>query len=145
MIRHAQPSDTPDLLPLLEQLGYPCALDDLKARFIRFLKNPGYGVAVAETKDQIIGLIAWSKSDLFISDKVRFHIEALVIAHSHRGKGIGKKLMAFVETIAENDQPAIIDLTSGLRRAKDGAHEFYKNLGYQNEGPLAKAYLRKEL
>jgi hypothetical protein len=39
----------------------------------------------------------------------------------------------------------IIDLTSGLRRAKAGSHEFYKNLGYKNEGYMAKLYLRKEL
>ena len=53
--------------------------------------------------------------------------------------------MKFVEDIAQQDSPAIIDLTSGLRRAQDGTHEFYKRIGYQNEGPMAKLYLRKEL
>jgi len=53
--------------------------------------------------------------------------------------------MKFVEDIAQQDSPAIIDLTSGLRRAQGGTHEFYKRIGYQNEGPMAKLYLRKEL
>jgi len=53
--------------------------------------------------------------------------------------------MAFVEGIAQQHSPAIIDLTSGLRRVQDGTHEFYKRIGYKNEGPMAKFYLRKEL
>ena len=76
---------------------------------------------------------------------MRFHIESLVVNEKYRGCGIGKKLMLFVEDIARKFSPAIIDLTSGLRRAKDGSHEFYKALGYNNEGHMAKLYLRKEV
>lgn len=144
-IRCANINDIPGLSPLLAQLGYPCDLEDLGKRFLRFLNNPGYGIAVCEMSNEIVGLVAWSKSDLFVSDKVRFHIEGLVVAEKSRGMGIGKKLMAFVEEIATQHAPAIVDLTSGLRRAKDGSHEFYKRLGYQNEGQMAKIYLRKEL
>ena len=145
MIRHAEFEDIPSLLPLLSELGYPCELEDFKARFLRFLSNPGYGVAVCQIDSEIVGFAAWSKSNLFVLDKVRFHIEALVVAEKYRGKGIGKELMIFVETIAKQHLPAIVDLTSGLRRAGDGSHEFYKRLGYQNEGQMAKLYLRKEL
>lgn len=145
IIRHAQINDIPELLPLLAQLGYPCALEDLEARFIRFLDNPGYGVAVCKMSTEIVGLVAWSKSELFISDKSRFHIEGLVVSESNRSKGIGKKLMLFVEAIAKHHSPAIVDLTSGLRRAVYGSHKFYESLGYKNEGPMAKLYLRKEL
>lgn len=60
-------------------------------------------------------------------------------------KVFGKKLMFFIEERAHNSSPAIIDLTSGLRRSKDGSHDFYKRLGYQNDGLMAKLYLRKEI
>lgn len=145
IIRHASLNDLPGLLPLLTQLGYTCDLKNLTARFLRFLSTTGYGVAVCEMKSEIVGLVAWSQSQLFVSDKVRFHIEGLVVLENHRGLGIGKKLMSFVETIAKQHSPAIVDLTSGVRRAKDGSHEFYHRLGYHNEGPMAKVYLRKEL
>lgn len=145
IIRHATIDDTPKLLPLLSELGYPATLEDLNRRFLKFVKNPGFGIAVYEMNEEITGLVAWTKTDHLISDATRFSIVGLVVSTSHRGTGIGKKLMKFVEDIAQQDSPAIIDLTSGLRRAQDGTHEFYKRIGYQNEGPMAKLYLRKEL
>jgi GNAT superfamily N-acetyltransferase len=144
-IRHAGLNDIPRLLPLLAELGYPCGLEDLTVRFKQFLQNPDYGVAVCDLNGEIAGLVAWSKSELFVSNTSKFRIEALVVMLKARGKGIGKKLMAFVEGTAKQHMPAIVKLTSGLRRAKDGSHEFYKSLGYKNEGPMAKLYLRKEL
>lgn len=145
MIRHATIDDSPRLLPLLSELGYPTTLEDLSRRFLKFVKNPGFGVAVYEINEDITGFVAWTTADHLISDATRFSIVGLVVSTSHRGTGIGKKLMKFVEDIAQQDSPAIIDLTSGLRRAQSGTHEFYKCIGYQNEGPMAKLYLRKEL
>jgi len=46
--------------------------------------------------------------------------------------------------VAKKLSPCVVDLTSGFRRKKDGSHEFYKALGYANEGYMAKLYLRKE-
>lgn len=145
MIRYATIDDTPSLLPLLSELGYPTTVEDLNRRFLKFIKNPGFGVAVYETNQEITGFIAWTKTDHLISDATYFSIVGLVVSTSHRGAGVGAKLMAFVEDIAKQHSPAIIDLTSGLRRAQDGTHEFYNHIGYKNEGPMAKLYLRKEL
>ena len=145
MIRHATIDDTPRLLPLLSELGYPTTLEDLNRRFLKFVKNPGYGIAVCEMDEKITGFIAWTITDHLISDATRFSIVGIVVSTNHRNMGIGKKLMKFVEDIAKQHSPAIIDLTSGLRRAKDGTHEFYKRIGYKNEGHMAKLYLRKEL
>lgn len=145
MIRHATINDTPKLLPLLSELGYPATLKDLNRRFLKFVNNPGFGVGVSEMHEEIRGFIAWTKTDHLISDATRFSIVGLVVSTSHRGTGIGKKLIKFVEDIAQQDSPAIIDLISGLRRAKDGTHKFYNRIGYKNEGPMAKIYLRKEL
>lgn len=144
-IRHAELNDIPKFLPLVAHLGYPCKPGNLQARCIRFLDKPGYGVAVCEMNTEIIGMVAWSKSELFVLDKSRFRIEGLVVSEIHRSKGIGKKLMLFVEAIAKHHSPATVELTSGLRRAVDGSHEFYERLGYKNEGRMAKLYLRKEL
>ncbi|GAJ46721.1 aminoalkylphosphonic acid N-acetyltransferase [Holospora elegans E1] len=145
MIRRATIDDTPRLLPLLSELGYPATLEDLNRRFLKFSSNSGFGVAVCEMNEEITGFVAWTKTDHLISDATRFFIVGIVVSANHRNMGIGKKLMKFVEDIAKQHSPAIIDLTSGLRRAQDGTHEFYKRIGYENEGHMAKLYLRKEL
>lgn len=144
-VRLAKISDVRALLPLIEQLGYPTSQEELETRFQKFASNDGYGVAIACIDNKVVGFIAWSKSILFVLDKTRFHIEGIVVDKSFRGHGIGKKLMDFIEKLAYNSRPSIIDLTSGLRRSADGTHEFYKKLGYQNEGYMAKLYLRKEI
>ncbi len=144
-IRRAKTSDIPTILLLMDQLGYPTSENTLRIRFQKFTENRGYGVAVACLEDEVVGWIAWSKSELFILDKTRFFIEGLVVDEHKRGLGIGKQLMQFVENIAHEFSPSVVDLTSGIRRAKDGSHEFYKNLGYQQDGPRMKLFFRKEL
>ncbi|MCC8417130.1 MAG: GNAT family N-acetyltransferase [Rickettsia endosymbiont of Bryobia graminum] len=144
-IRLAKISDVPLLLPLIEQLGYPTFKEELEIRFERFVSNEDYGVAIACIDHKIIGFVAWSKSLLFISDKTRFHIEGLIVDKLFRGCGVGKELMNYIEKIADQYGPSIIDLTSGLRRSSDGTHEFYKKLNYHNDGCMAKLYLRKEI
>ena len=138
-------SSIPAIVPLLEQLGYPVTPEELEKRFTNFIKKDGYGVVIATYESQPIGMISWSKSHLFVQGKVRFHIECLIVDRNYRNQGVGKKLMLFVEEVAKISRPAIIDLTSGVRRAKDGSHDFYKALGYNNEGHRAKLYLRKEV
>jgi GNAT superfamily N-acetyltransferase len=145
IIRKATILDVPAILPLIEQLGYPTSEDEFRLRFQKFTQNLGYGVAVASIDSQVVGCVAWSKSELLILAKTRFNIEALVVNEQHRGKGIGKKLMVFVEEVASTFSPIVIDVTSGVRRAKEGTHEFYKRLGYKSDGPKAKIFFRKEL
>jgi GNAT superfamily N-acetyltransferase len=144
-IRTATIADVPAIIPLIQQLGYPTSEDEFRLRFQRFTQNSGYGVAVASINSQVVGWVAWSKSELLVLSKTRFNIEGLVVHEQHRGKGIGKKLMTFVEEVASRFSPSVIDVISGVRRAKEGVHEFYKCLGYNNYGRNAKIFFRKDL
>lgn len=144
LIRPATQNDLPELLPLMEQWGYSIDLETMKKQFDLFCNQNDYGVAVAELENKIVGWIAWSKSIMFLP-KTRIHLEGLVVDSNYRKKGIGKKLIDYIEKIAKQFSPCIIDLTSGKRRAKEGTHKFYEKLGYKNEGPRAKLYLRKEV
>lgn len=145
IIRSANQDDIPAILPLIDQLGYPNRMEDLSKRLKKFTEMPGYGVAVATIDDIVAGWVAWSSSSFFVFDQIKFRIEGLIVSSSYREKGIGKELMRFVEATAQEHSPCIIELTSGMRRANEGTHEFYKKLGYSNEGHMAKLYLRKEL
>ncbi len=144
IIRPCDFLDTPNILSLMDQLGYSSSVQELEQR-LRIYQQPGYGVYVACLEKKIVGLVAWSQSALFVSSKVRTHIEALVVDQHFRKQGIGKKLMELVEKKAFESGSTLVDLTSGQRRAKDGSHDFYNSLGYVNKGPMSKFYFRKEL
>ncbi len=133
------------ILSLMEQLGYPAEIEQLTNRFSNFINIPGYGAAIAISNDNVIGLIAWSKSNLFVKDGARIHIEALVVDKEYRKIGVGKALIKYLEKNIKRDKNIChIDLTSGTRRAIDGSHDFYNKLGYKNDGYMSKMYLRKE-
>ena len=143
--RNATIADTTGLLPLIAQLGYPTDELSLKKRLEFFITTDCYGVAVVQSNQEIVGFIAWSGSKLFISDKPRVRIEALIVDERFRGQKVGERLIAFFEKSVSAHGPVLIELTSGARRAQDGAHRFYHKLGYHNEGATQKVYLRKEL
>jgi Acetyltransferases len=145
LIRNATLADIKFLVSFMNNLGYPTNEEALWKRFSNFVAHDGYGVAVACVDEIIAGFVAWSQSLLFVSNTTRLHIEGLIVADSYKGLGIGRQLIGRVEEIAKQSSPAIVDLTSGIHREKNGAHEFYKKLGYQNQGVMAKVYLRKNL
>ncbi len=144
VFRNAIVADTTGLLPLIAQLGYPTDELSLKKRLEFFITTDSYGAAVAQFNQEIVSFIAWSGSKLFISDKPRVRIEGLLVDERFRGQKIGECLITFFEKSVSAHGPVLIELTSGARRAQDGAHRFYHKFGYHNEGATQKVYLRKE-
>lgn len=142
---HATEDHVSGMLPLMDQLGYPTTLDALKTRFRMFMVKEGNSIVVAIDNAIVVGWIAWARSRFFVDDLWGYRIEGLVVDKTHRGQGIGKKLIQFMEAEVKIDIPCEIELTTYMSRAKDGTHDFYHNLGYRNDGPMAMLYLRKEI
>lgn len=145
IIKLANENDMIKILPLLEQLGHPQDTDNFKKRYLEFVAAPGYGVAIAQQEDTLIGMIAWSKALLLVSNSVRVRVEGLIVDQKHRGQRVGEQLMNFFENFSKQFSPCIIEVTSGARHVKDGADKFYYKLGYKNAGQMEKLYLRKYL
>jgi len=144
-IREATLEDAPKLMPLLEQLGYKQTLDSMKERLQNYKTQPNHFVFVANLKSDLIGFIAVAAVESFVYQGLMYRVTALAVDQNARRQGIGQRLMQHVEELAKMNNGRLIDLTSGLRRAQDGSHHFYRALGYDNEGHMAKLYLRKEL
>ncbi len=143
-IRQAHAQDAPHLQPLLKALEYPASVEQIEER-LKTYETLGYGVLVAELNNKLAGLIALSFSELFISQKKRAHIEALIVDPQSKGQGIGRALLTSAEALATERGCDLIDLTSGIRRKPSGAHDFYTKMGYGNDGHWAKEYFRKKL
>lgn len=147
-LRPSTLQDIPPLLTLMEQLGYPQAIESMKERiqsYSAYSHESHHQILVAIRGKKIVGFIAFVLYDLFISEGKRCRIEGLIVDPKERDLSIKRKLMQAVETFARENDGRIIDLTADLHPAKEGMGDFYKFLGYSNEGAMAKAYLKKEL
>lgn len=73
------------------------------------------------------------------------HIDALVVDEDHRSKGIGKKLIAIAEQYANSHGANKMELISANHRKKNGAHDFYKSLGYKTHIDADYTCLQKKI
>jgi hypothetical protein len=138
--------DAPQLLILMKQLGYPQTDESMKSRIRTYSCEPNHQILVATRGKKIVGFIAFVIYELFVSEGKRCHIEGLIVEANQHTLNVRRKLLQAVEVFARENNSKVIDLTAGLSRSqKDGTHDFYKFLGYHNEGSKAEMYLRKEL
>jgi GNAT superfamily N-acetyltransferase len=143
IIRNAEIEDAEQLIALLDQLGYPCSLDQLKNRLQAYARDL-HQVIVATESESIIGFITFVCYELFVHEGRCMHIESMVIDAQHRGKGIGKKLLQFAEDYAKTNNCKIIELITRNRRKEDGTHTFYERMGYEDHLKSNITYFSKE-
>jgi ribosomal protein S18 acetylase RimI-like enzyme len=145
VIRKPVFQDITHLLALMEQVGHFQEGESMQMRIQAYSNKPHCQILLAERGKKIVGFIAFVLYDLFMSEGKRCHIEGLVVDVKERGLSVKRKLMQAAEDFARENKGAVVDLTADLEHIKDGMRDFYKILGYNNEGAMAKAYLRKEL
>ncbi|MCM3412696.1 GNAT family N-acetyltransferase [Metabacillus litoralis] len=132
-IREAKINDVPDLVLLMEQLGYPTSVDNFKIRFNAIVANPSYHTLVAELDGEIIGMAGLCSSLFYEYDGTYIRIVAFIVDTNHRRKGIGKKLIQEAENWAKEQGAIAIGLNSGNREERKNAHQFYLNMGYKDK------------
>lgn len=127
VFRSATIPDAPELVSLVEELGYPSSPEDVLARLTRLLHEPEQAVFVAEGE---AGILGWVHVQEFLSlagDPAGL-VTGLVVAAAARGRGIGRGLLAEAEAWARARGLASMRLRS--RVARTAAHAFYLHLGY---------------
>lgn len=127
-VRCAHSPDAAALAELCAQLGYPSGADEIAERLAALGQRTDSIVYVAEVGQQVIGWVQAVLLELLIAPRC-VEIGGLVVTEQHRGKGIGRQLMAAVEQWARAQGCAEVCLRSNVTR-KD-AHCFYEALGYQ--------------
>ena len=143
LIRDAHTNDAQQLITLLSQLSYDMDLITMTARIEAFQKDH-QELMVIEQNNQIIAVIAFGCYEQLRLPGCCCHIDALIVHHDHRNKGLGKKLVAIAEAYAMQLGAHTIELTSANHRKKTGTHAFYHALGYKNHERLDCAYFAKE-
>jgi GNAT superfamily N-acetyltransferase len=68
-------------------------------------------------------------------------VESVVVARDHRRRGAGRALMERVLADARASSCRKVQLLSHKRHADDGAHAFYRSLGFASEAEGFRLYL----
>ena len=124
--------DSAALAALLGELGYPASPDELPARLEAFAEQANAAIWVAEVDGELAGLASGhTLTSVHKSDPVAM-LTVLVVSAKHRSRGVGRALVAHVESWARAQGASTISLTSAVRRTD--AHAFYASLGYEQTG-----------
>lgn len=132
-IRKATIVDIPELVVLMEELGYPTSFDKMELRFNAIEADPTYHTLVAELDGKVVGMAGLCTSLFYEYDGSYVRIVAFVVDTNYRKKGIGKNLIKEAESWAREQGAISIRLNSGNREERKGAHQFYLNMGYNDK------------
>lgn len=100
----------------------------------RFMNMDSSAVFVTEDNGVLTGVVAVSVATStpypFLTSRPRGHVATIVVAESHRGRGLGRLLMSAAETYAKENGAEDIKLEVMAFNAD--ALDFYRELGYGN-------------
>jgi GNAT superfamily N-acetyltransferase len=129
VVRVARASDHAPLAGLCVQLGYAATAEQVLPRLEELLGRPDHAVFVAELAGSgVIGWVHVYRSPL-LERELQTEIGGLVTDEAHRGLGAGRLLMERAEVWTRQMGASAVCLRSNVMR--DGAHEFYRRLGYE--------------
>jgi GNAT superfamily N-acetyltransferase len=131
-IRVATDKDTFALASLISELGSPTSPEEMQRRVERVRGRSDVTAFVALAEGSIVGMAGLLVTPSFVRSTPDGQIIALVVAETHRGRGIGRELMKRAEAWLADKGVKRVSLTSGLHRAS--AHAFYRACSYEQTG-----------
>ncbi len=137
-IRPARAEDAPALAGLLDELGFPTAIDVTEQR-IRALAQSGETVLVGARAGTVLGFAALHVTPVLHRPTPVGRVTALVVTHAARGQGLGRALVTAAERHSASAGCALVEITSHQDLA--AAHAFYQRIGYT----ITSYRFRKEL
>lgn len=140
-VRRLSADDTEQVAMLLEQLGYPQTDTKIEDRLRAWVEHPDGAAFVWDERGRLLGVIAAHVIPCFEKDGSWLRIVALAVNDSARGRGIGTSLVAAAETFGLMRGCSSVEVTS--LRTREGAHAFYRALGYQDRSDAAGRFLRQ--
>ena len=128
MIREARATDAPELAALSSELGYPSTEAQIANRLPFLFESPNDALFVADDEqDRVIGWIHVHIHHSLELDPYA-QIAGLVVASTHRSRGLGAQLVARAEGWARGKGMPEVRVRSNVIRER--AHAFYIRAGY---------------
>jgi GNAT superfamily N-acetyltransferase len=134
-IERATREDVPALVALLadDEIGRTREIDDLaryEAAYDAIARNPlDYLAAVRDEDDRVVGTMQLTvMPGLSRGGTTRLQVEAVRIASSERGRGLGTAMLEWAHDHGRARGCTLAQLTTDVERQQ--AHAFYERLGY---------------
>jgi N-acetylglutamate synthase-like GNAT family acetyltransferase len=130
-IRLCEPDDFPFIFNLLKQLwpNLAVSFEDYQKVYNQGLESENQKLIVALINNEIVGCCCLTiKNNLWQIGNLGY-LDILIVDENTRGRGIGRKLVDHITTIAIQNDCKRIDLDSAFYRTD--AHVFYEKLGYE--------------
>ena len=142
MIREINISDTEAIQKICKTaLGYDVDISTVSNQIKKLsCDNKNHILAVYEDENtrKVIGFVHAQVYESVYSD-IGLNIMGLAVDPKFQGRGVGKKLMCYIEKYAMNNNMAFIRLNSANYRLE--AHKFYENIGYTSD-KLQKRFIK---
>jgi len=126
-LRPARLTDAAAFANLATQLGYPSSPRQVERRLAAVVNDPKHLILAALLGDQVVG---WAHAYVccLVESDTFAELRGLVVDASHRGKGLGAKLLEKVEDWARQKGCGTVSVRSNIIRQE--AHKFYLARGY---------------
>lgn len=132
-LREATERDVPDILRCIralaeyERLAHECVATEERLRETLFGTDPAASVVLAAQGRQVVGFALWFRSYSTFLARPGVYLEDLFVFPSHRGRGVGRRLLAHLARRAVEQGPgrlewAVLDWNADAIR-------FYGSLG----------------
>ena len=126
-LRPAVLADASVFAALATQLGYPSTAHQVEERMAALLDDPKHLILAAVSGGRVVGWAHAYVCCLVESDQYA-ELGGLVVDESHRGMGVGAKLLGKVEEWARQKDCCAVSVRSNVIRQE--AHRFYSARGY---------------
>jgi GNAT superfamily N-acetyltransferase len=127
-LRRAVESDASRISELASQLGYTVSAEDIAATLAQHAHHSDSRVIVAVDGASVVGWTTFRIARHIHSDPA-VEISGFVVDQEQRRRGIGKAMMAFVESWAIEEGTPRVRLNANIKRKE--AHRFYEALGFK--------------
>ena len=132
--------DAPRLAVLLGQLGYPAEAAEVDRRLDYWLGDPAGVLLGAAADGELIGVAALHVGPILEVTGKFGRLVALVVDDGHRGRGVGRALVAGIEERARELGCILVEVTSSAHR--EASHRFYAGLGYVDSQARSKRFTK---
>ncbi|WP_411347292.1 GNAT family N-acetyltransferase [Paenibacillus sp. WLX2291] len=133
-VRKFESKDVQALTSLMRELRYPMTESVLRDRMEALEGRSQFLTLVAERDDQVVGMIALYRKTSYDTGQQTSQITGLVIAESHRGRGIGRELITAAEQQARESGDRSMFVTGMNRDERLSSCSFYQHMGYEKIG-----------